>query len=76
MTIGKIEAEESSTIESLDLCCLEFVNGDNSMQDACMSMDIEVGEELIWNDSICRIKTEIQTNFMLPDAMTIVKTET
>ena len=76
MTVGKIEAEESSTIESLDLCCLEFVNGDNSMQDACMSMELVAGEELIWNDPICQIKTETKTNFMLPDAMTIVKTET
>ena len=46
------------------------------MQDACMSMELVAGEELIWNDPICQIKTETKTNFMLPDAMTIVKTET
>ena len=30
---------------------------------------------MIWSNQMCQIRTETQTSFTLPDAMTVVKTE-
>ena len=34
-----------------------------------------MSEELVYDDSACQIKTEIETTFILPEAMTTVRRE-
>ena len=57
------------TPASLDLCCSQFVMGDDSMREACDIMDMTVSEELTWQNSQCQLRTETLTTFRFPDGM-------
>ena len=75
MIVVKTEIEDSIISESLDICCLAFINGEESMQDACLIKQDIITEELVYDDSACQINTEIETTFILPEAMTTVRRE-
>ena len=75
MTVIKTEESEEFTAESADQCCMAFVDGDASLREAC-EIDETSFDDLVYDeDNMCRLRTVTRTEFTLPDAMTLVKTE-
>ena len=58
MNVVKTEIQQTFSQLSLDLCCFEFANGDDSMQGACLVSQELLDEDLIWDDPICQTRTE------------------
>ena len=45
------------------------------MEDACTIMDQIIVKELVWNDLSCQMRADTQIEYLLPNGMTVVKTE-
>ena len=72
----RVEIIRETTEASIDQCCQRFVDGDDSMMNACDSSQVEATTIVYDPLNMCRSRTETITEFTFPIAMTQAKTET
>ena len=72
MTEVKTSQISETTAISNDQCCLEFVRGDESMQEACVVVeDTTTANEPVFEQitRMCSTRSVTRTSFILPDQM-------
>ena len=75
-TVVNTEATISFTPQSLDACCLSFIEGNEELRGVCEVSITKFHPQLVYDDlNMCRTRLVTRTELILPDSQNVAMTD-